>query len=264
MKFDMIRIMKNLVLAVSPDSSLELLKQHADILILDKDFAKIIDTHYDTVYIRSHFSQPSTLPQKFRKEIDDVIQRTEEINQKVKFIDGMDNVDAIVAFEDKWQQYKTYGKFMPRTEVLNSNTDISSFERPIYKNRLSSRGSGVTWDKQNTVDSIDNWIVQESLDIREELRVYIILGKAYPVGAVKQSMTEESRAQAVDSRDLTQEEIDFSVRIIQQSPNLDIAGIDAARTRDGKLALIEVNRSPGFARFYELTGINLADKLYEE
>lgn len=256
--------MKNLVLAVSPDSSLELLKRYADILILDKDFDEVVDSHYDTVYIRSHFSQLSTMPQNFRKEINDVVQRTKDTNHKIKFIDDMDNVDAIVAFEDKWQQYITFGKFMARTEILDSHTDMSSYERPIYKNRLSSRGSGVTWDRQKTVEAINGWIVQESLDIREELRIYIILGEVYSIGAVKQSMTEENGAQSVDSRGLAKDEIDFSARIIQQFPSLDIAGIDIARTIDGDLFLLEVNRSPGFAKFYDLTGINLADKLYEK
>ncbi|RYX79065.1 hypothetical protein EON76_04130 [bacterium] len=43
-----------------------------------------------------------------------------------------------------------------------------------------------------------------------------------------------------------------------------MAGIDIVRTAYGKLVLLEVNRSPGFAKFYDLTGINLADRLYEE
>lgn len=260
--FAMIELMKNLVVAVSPDSSLELLKSHADILVLDKDLVKISDTHYDTVYIRSHFSQPSTLPQNFRREIDVIVQRVKRANQKVRFIDDMDNVDAIVAFEDKRQQYKAFSEFMPRTERLSASTDISSFMRPIYKNRLSSRGSGVTWDKKSTVDSMEDWIVQETLHIRDELRVYIVNGEVYPVGAVKQSMTEENRAQSLDSRALTQDEIDFSSGIIRRSPNLDMVGIDMARTIDGKLSLMEVNRSPGFAKFCELTGVNLANKLY--
>lgn len=48
-----------------------------------------------------------------------------------------------------------------------------------------------------------------------------------------------------------------------KAPELDIAGIDVARTTKGKLIAIEINRSPGFAKFYELTGFNLADQLYK-
>lgn len=256
--------MKNLVIAVSPDSSLELLGSFADVVVLDKDLNQVSNAAYDTLYIRSHFSQPSTLPHNFRGEIDSLVQRAKHMNPKVRFIDSMDDVDSIVAFEDKWHQYKIFGKFMPRTELYDGSTDIFSFEHPIYKNRLSSRGSGVTWDREKVIDSTDNWIIQESLNIREELRVYIILGEVYPVGAVKQSMTEDNKAQAINFRKLKQDEIDFSSSLIKKAPSLDIVGIDIARTSDGKLSLMEVNRSPGFAKFYELTGLNLADKLYEK
>ncbi|RYF29208.1 MAG: hypothetical protein EOO17_02330 [Chloroflexi bacterium] len=255
--------MKNLVLAVSPDSSLDLLKPHADIIVLDKDVPEFVDEYYDTVYIRSHFSQPSTMPQNFQSEIEEVVERVKHTNNNVRFIDGMYTVDAIVAFEDKWLQYETFNEFMPRTQLLDTHTDISSFDRPIYKNRLSSRGSGVTWDRRTTEDSVHGWIVQESIEIKEELRVYIILGEVYSVGAVKRSMTEGDKAESVDSRALSQDEIDFTRRAMKQSPTLDIAGIDIARTINGKLILLEVNRSPGFAKFYEITGVNLADRLYE-
>lgn len=254
--------MKNLVIAVSPDSSLELLKPFADIVVLDKGVIQKSGTAYGTVYIRSHFSQPSTLPQKFRTEIDTLVQQVKTKNPAVTFIDGMDTVDAIVAFEDKWLQYKTFANFMPRTQLYDGELSVSDFTRPIYKNRLSSRGSGVTWDSNKISGIPSDWIVQESLDIREELRVYIIRGEVYPIGAVKQSMTEGNKAQGTHSRDLTQDEISFASSLMKQVPTLDIVGIDIARTVDGVLKLMEVNRSPGFAKFYELTGFNLAGKLY--
>ncbi len=255
--------MKNLVLAVSPDSSLDLLKPHADIIVLDKDVPEFVDEYYDTVYIRSHFSQPSTMPQNFQSEIEEVVERIKHTNNNVRFIDGMYTVDAIVAFEDKWLQYETFNEFMPRTQLLDTHTDISSFVRPIYKNRLSSRGSGVTWNRQTAEDSVYGWIVQESIEVEEELRVYIILGEVYSVGAVKRSMMERGKAESISSRALSQDEIDFSSRIIKQSPGLDMVGIDMARSVDGRFYLIEVNRSPGFAKFCEITGVNLAERLYE-
>ena len=260
----MMRIMKNLVIAVSPDSSLELLGSHADVIVLDKGLNESSDVTYDTVYIRSHFSRPSTLPQNFRSEIDTLVQRAKHLNSEVKFIDNTDNVDTIVAFEDKWLQYTAFGKFMPRTELYDDNVDISSYIRPIFKNRLSSRGSGVTWDKNKATRSTNEWIIQESLNIDEELRVYVICGEVYPTGAVRRNMTEEQNTEAIDSRKLTQDEIDFSSSVISLASSLDIIGIDIALTSDGKLSLMEVNRSPGFAKFKELTGVNLASVLYEK
>jgi glutathione synthase/RimK-type ligase-like ATP-grasp enzyme len=75
-------------------------------------------------------------------------------------------------------------------------------------------------------------------------------------------MTEGQKAESANSRNLTQDEIDFSLNLIKQAPGLDIVGVDAARASDGILYLMEVNRSPGFAKFHELTGANLADMLY--
>lgn len=260
----MIKSMKNLVIGVSPESSLELLGSFADVVKLDKDLVdnKVLD--YDTVYIRSHFSEPSLTPEYFRTEINSLVHSVKSINPKVRFIDSMDNVDAIMAFEDKWLQYVTFGSFMPRSEKYDDGVDISSFVHPIYKHRLSSNGSGVTWDKEKAVYSNNEWIIQESLNIQEELRIYIIFGEVYPIGAVRRSMTEGQKAQAIDFRKLSEDEIDFSLNVMKRSINLDVVGIDAARTLDGELSLIEVNRSPGFAKFEKLTGVNLASVLYEK
>lgn len=77
-------------------------------------------------------------------------------------------------------------------------------------------------------------------------------------------MTKSLAAQAVNSRQLTKDEIAFATKVIAKCPSLDMAGLDVARTSDNKLYLMEVNRSPGFAKFYELTNINLASKLYKD
>lgn len=255
--------MKHLVVAVSLDSSLELLASYADIVILDKDPAIKANKLYDTLYIRSHFSQPSMSPQAFRNEIEKLVESTMRTNQNVKFIDNMSTVDEIVAFEDKWLQYETFGTFMPRTELYTETVVSSSFLRPVYKMRLSSRGTGVTWDAGKVPNSSAEWIIQESLDIQEELRVYVIRQKPYPVAAVKHSMSDSRTAQSFDTRLLTPDEAEYALNVMRRAPELDMVGIDMARTANGELKVLEVNRSPGFAKFHELTGFNLAQELYE-
>lgn len=262
--FAMMSVMKHLVIGVSAESSLELLGSFADIVELDKGVVAGQDVAYDTVYIRSHFSKPSLSPEYFRSEIEALVQRAKNNNPHVRFVDGMDTVDAILAFEDKWHQYKLFGSFMPRTEEYDERTDVASFIRPIYKNRVSSNGAGVTWDAIKAVRSNNQWIIQESLNIQEELRIYILFGEVYPVGAVRRTMTEGQKAQAIDFRTLTEDEMSFSLNVLKQAPSLDVVGIDIARTADGTLSLMEVNRSPGFAKFEELTGINLASVIYEK
>lgn len=254
--------MKHLVVAVSPDSSLELLGSFADIIVLDKEQLPANMPHYDTLYIRSHFGQPTLLPQNFRTEIEIIVQQAKQKNPDIKFIDNADTVDKILAAEDKWQQYETFSDFMPKTQLLNDELITTSFKRPVFKNRLSSRGNGVTWNREEITSFTGDWIIQESINIAEELRIYVICSEVYPTGAVRQSKTSEQSTQAVDSRHLTQNEIDFSLRIARQTTGMDIIGLDIARSLDGRLYLMEANRSPGFATFAKLTGVNLAGLLY--
>ena len=254
--------MKNLVITVSPESSIDLLGAFADIIILDKDPVPNAMAFYDTLYIRSHFGQSSTLPQVFRTEIENIVKRATQENPNIKFIDGVNSVDKILSIEDKWRQYDTYSVFMPKTKLLAEDLDVSGFDTPIYKNRLSSNGNGVTWDIDKTTGPKEDWLVQESLKITEELRVYLIYGEVYPVGALRRSKSSDENTQAVDSRLLAQDEIDFSLRIGEKGPSMDIIGLDIVRTEDGRLYLLEVNRSPGFGKFEKLTGINLAGVLY--
>ncbi len=255
--------MRNLVIAVSPDSSLNLLKTYADIIILDDESVPDNLASYETVYIRSHFSQPSTLPQNFHSEIQGIVQHAKHTNPDVKFVDGLDSVGAIVDFEDKWRQYEIFSEYMPRTELLNQETDVYSFRQPLFKKKLSSRGSGITWNIEETSRSTNDWIVQESLNIQEELRVYVICGEVYPIGTIRRNMTSDVPSEAIDSRNLTQGEMDFSSSVMSKVPNMDFVGLDIALTLDSGLMLMEVNRSPGFAKFNRLTDINLASVLYE-
>ena len=256
--------MNHLVIAVSADSSLELLGKYADIIVLDKERIPTDLKNYESVYIRSHFSTPELLPQKFRPEIEDLVAQARSKNQTVTFIDGMDTVDAIVAFEDKWRQFEVFSEFMPSTKLLSNTEDTTGFTRPIFKKRLSSRGAGVTWNKDEVVGLPEDWIIQESVNIIEEIRVYTIKGKVYPIGAIRHSMSVEKKTHAVDSRELDENEIQFAAKIGEKAPELDIIGLDIARTTDNELFLMEANRSPGFGAFKKLTGANLADLLYEE
>lgn len=254
----------NLVIAVSLDSSLELLKHFSDIVVLDKEVVPNITKIYKTVYIRSHFSTPELTPQNFRNEIDNLVNQVKQLNPGVEFIDNMLDVNEIINFEDKWAQYQLYGEFMPRTKIYNKGTDVSDFNHPIFKKRLSSRGQGVTWDIARADSSTNEWLIQESLDIKEELRVYVVRGKIYLTATIRQNMTEGMTVQAINSRMLSKEELVFAANVAAERPDLDMIGLDIAITQEDKLYLMETNRSPGFAKFYTLTGINLAAELYAE
>lgn len=254
---------KHLVISVSPDSSLDLLKIHADVIILDHNTRRATNERYDTVYIRSHFGHLSTVPQNYRAQIDDIVDSVERRNPGVRFVDRMDTVDAIVAFEDKWHQYQLFNGMMPTTHLLNETHDGSDLLQPIFKKRLSSRGNGVTWQRPESDDDHE-WIVQESLDIAEELRIYVLNGIVYQTGVIRQHKTQEQNTEAVSARELSDDEIEFAVEVSAAAPALDILGLDVARAQNGRLYLLEANRSPGFAKFKQLTGINLADIFYKD
>lgn len=255
--------MNHLVLAVSKDSSLDLLAKYADVIVLDKDALPANLKPYTFLYIRSHFSTPELQPQRFRVETEQLIKQARTQNPSITFVDGMGTIDEIIAFEDKWRQYEIYSEYMPTTKLLSSIGGTSDFTRPIYKQRLSSRGAGVTWNVEEVKGEPDTWIVQESLAIGEEVRVYVIKGEVYPIGAIRHSMSADQKTQAYDSRRLNNDEIQFATSIAKKVPTLDMIGLDIARTTDGKLFLMEVNRSPGFGAFEKLTGANLADFLYK-
>ena len=254
--------MKHLVISVSPDSSLSLLGKFADLILLDKQATTEVTLSYDSLYIRSHFSKAETMPQLFHNEIKDLVKHAQRLNPKITFVDQIDAVDEIVAFEDKWNQYQLFSNLMPNTELFAS-ANISSFKRPIYKNRLSSRGNGVTWNVSDAAKIKSDWIVQESIDIKEELRIYVIKGIVYPIGAVRDSMTESQKAQVVNSRKLGDDEIEFALEVAKLAPKMDFIGLDIAKTHDGHIYLMEVNRSPGFKAFEEVSHVNLASILYE-
>lgn len=254
--------MKNLYITVSVEPSTDLVREYADVIILDKDPLSTPVGSYDTAYIRSHFSHPGMMPQHFRTEINAIVKQLRSANPSIVFIDGMDDVDAIVAFEDKWNEYQTLREFMPRTEAYSQVWNISHFHKPIFKRKLSSRGTGIVWNATEITGDPADWIVQESISIREELRIYVIKGEVYPVGVVRQSNTPTSKVKAVESRALSSDEIEFSLKVVGAISSIDMVGLDIARAHDGTLHLIEVNRSPGFLKFFDLTGINLASILY--
>ncbi|MEO7904832.1 MAG: hypothetical protein ABIR91_03505, partial [Candidatus Saccharimonadales bacterium] len=166
--------MKHLVVTVSTDSSVQLLASFADVILLDKPPTPIELNSYDTLYIRSVFSQDTTLPQLFRSQIDTLVRLASRTNPTIYYIDDMDTVDQILTFEDKWHEYQTLGEFMPSTQVYDTPATALHFAHSVFKKRLSSRGTGVTWNRQNVTDPFSEWIVQDSLDIAEELRIYAI------------------------------------------------------------------------------------------
>lgn len=202
------------------------------------------------------------MPQKFRTRIDQIVHDGKQNNRSIRFVDTIASVDQLLDIEDKWLQFQKYSDLMPDTQLFHGERQNSQFVRPVYKKRLSSRGAGVTWDSSIVFSNHHDWVVQESIDIKEELRVYLVAGSVYPIATVRSSKTSQQRTKALTTRYLSESETVFCREVADRSSSLDFVGIDIARDRSDNLYLIEVNRSPGFSAFFDMTHVNLAQLLY--
>lgn len=256
----MVCMKQHLLVTTTSDLSLDYFRPFCDVILLDREYphnGKNVDDR-KSVYVRSHFSRPRTMPQNFKREIDGIGQRAEEL--QIPIVDTMGTVHEIVTFEDKWHQFQMFAKYMPETrlatEVFSDNDSV------IFKKRISSQGTGIAWHYEDITGDVNGWVCQRTLDIREELRVYVVRGEVIEVAAVRQSKTIDQKIKVVGIRKLTEQERQFAASVCQVCIQLDFVGLDIAVTSGG-LRLIEVNRSPDFASFAKKSGMNLAGLLYD-
>ena len=254
---------QHLLVTTSADSSVSQFRPYADVLLLDSVAAGVaansIDiASYKTVYIRSAFHRVDIMPQQFADIIDKLGARARQAG--ISVIDGVDSVEKIIKFEDKWQQYQLFGELMPTTELVASDTvdDRAS----IFKKRISSRAAGIAWRLDEIYGERQDWIKQALVDIRQELRIYIVRGSVYPVAAVRQPKTSQQKIKVVGARPLSSDQIQFAQMVYQKCPEVDFVGLDVVDGQTG-LWLLEANRSPIFSSFLRESGVNLAEILYK-
>jgi len=249
--------MSNLVVTTKIDLELNQFRNQATVLLLE-DFAEswgeIQNSNFDTIYLRSHFSEKSTMPNNFAKEFSII---NETFTGKAYFVDNISSLNSIEDFEDKYNQANLFKPFLPQTWRADQAPDRDDL---IYKKRLSSCASGISFNRDGITD-LENWIAQHRINIQQELRVYVICGDIISTASIKNSKTESQKVKVVDTRSLCSTEFQFIKNIMDKMPEIDFAGIDIAVTPDG-LKLIEINRSPAFSSFLSITGLDLADELY--
>ncbi len=104
------------------------------------------------------------------------------------------------------------------------------------------------------------WLIQEFLRIDGDVRVFVVGEKV--LGAIKRSvMQDDFRSNAslgADAKkyDLTQEMVEIA-RKAKEAMNCEVAGVDLA-FHEGEWYVIEVNFTPQWQKFKEVTGINPA------
>jgi len=224
-----------------------------DQLYYDKfDRASLKAEHYDFIYFRDPFN----VGQFAAERIESVIASVARRYSGASFVDDTSDFYN-VSFEDKWRQYELLSDFMPQTNLLKDKSDFEP-NQAIAKPRISSRGRGIAFSAAE-LRAGQSYIVQPLLDIKTEYRLYGIHGKIKKLAAIRTPKGPTSRVKISGLDVAPRDVMDFVKKIYRLIPEFQLVGFDIARLASGDLALIEVNRSPQFNRYNEITGKNLAN-----
>lgn len=199
--------------------------------------------YYETIYLRDPFNDLNILPYAQKN-----VEKALEVFSFSKSIDNITTYEQMEFLEDKYHQFMLYSDYMPNTFLPSAG--IFCEGKHLAKKRISQRAKDIYFNK---ADFDDDYIIQDLMDIREELRVYAIFGNPIKNVTIKSSKLPGSKVRVVGKRHLTIKEKELCQKIAALS-NLDFIGIDLAVLKNGESKLIEVNRSPQFKRFVELYG----------
>ena len=183
----------------------------------------------------------------------------EKINTIIDFYKNSKSVDNIRCFEDmkraedKYHQYEIFGeKIMPKT-YLPSQIKFQ-VGKHLAKPRISQRAKNILF-KIDDIELNDDWIIQEILPIKEEIRVYVVNGKVSKTVSIKSSK-QFGKVKVIGIRNISDKELSFIQKVIQKIPTLDFVGFDVAILENDDLKIIEANRSPQFATYFQRTNQN--------
>lgn len=254
---------KLLILTTKEERSLNLLLlEEIDVTTkhYSDDLAKntVLLTGFDIIYFRDPFTDEYDIT--ILAAIVDTIHRQ---NPGAYFVDSVAELDDLLV-EDKWKQYELFNDLMPNTELVN-DFDRLDFEKQFVKKRISARARGVIFgvDEVKSSDLPQDFIAQEKLEIIEEVRVVTVRDKIYDMGVKKISKTFSEKVKLTDVVTVSDDMKRMARIVVSRLPELDITGIDIARTKNGELKLIEVNRSPQFVTFTKKTNINPFSELIQ-
>lgn len=227
------------IVTTRKDLSADIFRRHGwDVFIYGQDYGDT--SKYDLVYLRDPFNDIDALD---KKAVDGAV----EAFKNARSIDNVTSFDYIYNLEDKYVQYELYRDLMPKTFLPNECDFVAG--KHLAKKRISQRAKDIFFERPEQLG--DGWIIQELLNIKEELRVYVVFGEVVPQATIKSRV--EGKLKVVGGREMNADEIAVCKKIAELS-KLDFIGIDLAILEDGGFKLIEVNRSPQFKRFAEVYG----------
>lgn len=251
--------LKSALFTTRADKALPLWEGNVDQIYYYKENLPEHFPEISEVYFRDPFNEPS-LPISDDK-IDEITRRFFADNPETYSLDGIHTIDDYY-IEDKYRQFQEFGlEFMPQT-WLASEVEFVPQEH-ILKKRVSCRCRDIHFEKPSGGVDLAEYIVQDRRQIREEMRVFYLRGEVLRTAETRTSKTETQKVKATGYRDLSDAEMDFVKRAMAKMPELDFVGVDLAVQENGELMIIEVNRSPQFAGYYRVTGVNLAEKVFK-
>jgi ATP-grasp domain, R2K clade family 3 len=248
---------KTLVVTTISDKSSGLLNENfsGDVILYEETEKLIVEGSLKNDYKYVYFRDPFNTKSYDIKAIKLAVDLVRVNNSSAYFVDGVKTFDDLLQ-EDKWLQYLVFHEFMPMTNLLSGVGDFIKASH-IIKKRISSRARGVHFEYIPEY-SDGNYIVQEMMEIVKEYRVYCIGNNIINTVCVKSPKTALQKVKILEVEKISKDLELFSENIRPYTKKLDFYGLDIARLDDGSLRLIEINRSPQFAKFQGLSGLNLA------
>ncbi len=206
------------------------------------------------VYFRDPFNSPDYIPDE--SNLNNII----EYYKDSRSIDNIRSFSDMKTIEDKYHQYQIFGDLMPKTWLPSEKTFVEG--ENLAKPRISQRAKDILFTLDNKKLD-DSWIVQEILNIKEEIRVYVVEGKIIDTVSIKSSK-QTGKVKVLGTRKITPGEREFVKLAAKKAENLDFIGFDVAILENGDMKIIEANRSPQFVRYFELTKKNIVNNFCEE
>lgn len=222
------------------------------------NFQKTLKNRYDYVYFRDPFNVKNWQADR----IDHITELVSGHQSNAYFVDRAKSYNDLL-IEDKWRQYQLFSEIMPQSRLIKSFEDVN-YDEQLVKRRISSRGYGIFFSSAKVPDNArpDDYIVQTKISIKKEYRAFMIGGTIISPLTIRTSRLPGRAVRTIGIDSSYRPAIENICTHVCERLGLDLLGIDIAETGSG-FTLLEVNRSCQFKAYHRISGINLADNLYE-
>lgn len=131
--------------------------------------------------------------------------------------------------------------------------------------KIDSNGVFMKYVKDYFLNGKENFFFQEYINIKHEYRVFVIGGKSLGVAEKisKEGVIAKNYALGSDFIKVNRPKVERLAEKLCKKLKTSFSGVDIIEDEEGKLYILECNRSPQFIGFMEATGIDIAKKIIE-